>query len=211
MASEQEKAFEHYRNSIEDPKAIPIDAIHIDLKENSFRLLAADMTVAILTFQSPALRLYLETLPSHLMNLFADDIAESELQPSTLVEELKAANAPSTIVLAGKIKGAVKPGKLDRSGRPTAWSKFAAHWREEREARMLLATYHGWTAEVALSLQPDSSITAQGYYHQPNQPNRLGSFSVIALHQWPGKPEEPTDVQRSTPTGSHRQFRLPRK
>jgi len=63
-----------------------------------------------------------------------------------------------------------------------------------------LATFHRHTAAIALGLARNDQVTVEGYLHPASDPSgkRLDTFSVIAIHSYPGKPERgPRDRRAS--------------
>jgi len=91
-------------------------------------------------------------------------------------------------IYTGKIKGYVRAGRPDGSGKPTAWARVAVHEDGVEEAKMLSTSFHRHTADIALRLQPDSQITMQGYLHKNDDPEKMDSFRVFHLIDYPGKP-----------------------
>jgi hypothetical protein len=87
-----------------------------------------------------------------------------------------------TITLTGKLKSQPKPGKPDRSGKPTAYADFAAHVEGEKAAHYYVATFHRHTKDIALKLPKEAQITVNDY------PQRKDTFSVVNVVDYPGKP-----------------------
>jgi hypothetical protein len=93
-----------------------------------------------------------------------------------------------TITLSGKLKSQPKPGKLDRSGKPTAYADFAAHVKGEKEAHYYVATFHRHTRNIASKLPKEAQITVMGYPHPSKSPKHKDTFSVVNIVEYPGKP-----------------------
>jgi hypothetical protein len=108
------------------------------------------------------------------------------------------ARAKETFTLTGRIKGAgrdkppVVEGRPDGRGRPTAWTRFAAHQEGSDEAWLLSTTFHGGATRIALGLQLNDQITAVGYIRRaaepkPGEQRRMDQYSVFHMPNHPGK------------------------
>jgi hypothetical protein len=169
----------------------PVTAIHLDLKARSLTVEAADEPVAKFTlaghgliFEDP--RAAAPRLPSAVE---ATGEAQSlPVQEVATPEAAESAERESTVVVSGRLRSAPKAGKVDRRGKPTAWARFAAHEEERDQAHMYLATFHRHTAEIALSLRRGAALTVQGYPHPSHDPQKMDTFSVINLVDYPDKP-----------------------
>lgn len=93
-----------------------------------------------------------------------------------------------TVTLTGRLKSTPKPGRTDRSGKPTAWARVAVHDEGQDEPHLYLATFHRHTAPIALGLKAGAQITVEGYPHVSTDPKRSDTLSVITMPQYPGKP-----------------------
>jgi hypothetical protein len=93
-----------------------------------------------------------------------------------------------TATLTGKLKSKPKPGRNDRSNKPTAYADFAAHVEGEEKAHYYKATFHRRTRDIALKLPAEAQITVFGYPHPRNSPRSTDTFSVVNLVDYPGKP-----------------------
>jgi hypothetical protein len=110
--------------------------------------------------------------------------ASPELTPAEPVEEKE-----STVTLSGRLKSVPKEGRVDGSGFPTAWARFAAHQEGSNQAHMYLATFHRKSREIALGLKPDAHIIVECYPpHPANEPGKSDTLSVIHIINYPGKP-----------------------
>jgi hypothetical protein len=98
--------------------------------------------------------------------------------------------APTTII-PGKLQNQPVEGRPDRHGKPTAYGRLLGHLEGEEGATLLSTSFHGKTREIALALTAGSRITAQGYLHRSADPDRLSSFSVVHLLEYPGKTPKP--------------------
>jgi hypothetical protein len=123
--------------------------------------------------------------------------AESEAGPETQERTEAAASAQRpagkekkgpTHVIPGSLQTKPVEGKLDRNQKPTAYARMLGHVDGEEGAVLLSTSFHGRTREIALGLPPGSHLTAQGYLHRSSDPERMSTFSVIHLLQYPGKP-----------------------
>jgi hypothetical protein len=94
----------------------------------------------------------------------------------------------STVTVTGRLKTRAKEGRADRSGKPTAWAKLAAHEEGQEAAHMYSATFHRHTARIALALEHDAQVTVQGYVRPSANPNRMDALSVFNIVAYPGKP-----------------------
>jgi hypothetical protein len=165
---------------------IPFTDIHINLADQTITLKKEEEVVATLVFagklpasgviffgnQKPAL----EDSP------FTED-AETPVSPTSPAKEKE-----KPITLSGKLKSLPKPGKPDRSGKPTAFADFAAHVDGEDKAHDFVATFHRHTRDIAAKLSTEAQITVTGYPHPSNTPKRKDTFSVVNIVEYPGKP-----------------------
>jgi len=98
-----------------------------------------------------------------------------------------------TLTFTGTIKGQVREGRPDKSGKKTAWARVAIHEEGNDQAKMLSMTFHRHTANLALALPADAQITAQGHLRPSRDPIRMDSFYVFNLVNYPGKPPRQQD------------------
>ena len=112
---------------------------------------------------------------------------EAESAPAT------EATRDSTVTVTGRLKTRAKEGRPDRSGKPTAWAKLAAHEEGQDAAHMYSATFHRHTARIALALEQDAQVTVQGYVRPSNNPTRMDALSVFNVVAYPGKPAREAD------------------
>jgi hypothetical protein len=96
----------------------------------------------------------------------------------------------TTVTVSGKLKSKPQEGKPDSKGNPTAWSRMAVHEDGRKDAHLYIATFHRHTTAIALGLEQDATVTIEGYPHPSRQKGRMDTFSVIALHKYPGMPEK---------------------
>lgn len=94
----------------------------------------------------------------------------------------------ATVTVTGRLKTRAKEGRPDRSGKPTAWAKLAAHEEGQEAAHLYSATFHRHTARIALALEQDAQVTVQGYVRPSSNPNRMDALSVFNIVAYPGKP-----------------------
>jgi hypothetical protein len=157
----------------------PLRHIHVDLENWSIVLEGADGRAISFT-PSLLLQRLLSPTPTDLAPASVDDSSQNpEKNP--------------TITLAGKLKSLPKEGRPDGSGLPTAWARFAAHEEGASQAHMYLATFHRRARELALGLKPESQLIVEGFAHPASSPDKLDTFSVIHIINYPGKPAPQKD------------------
>ena len=174
-----------YMSKEQKGRGIPITAIHIDLKARCITFAAEEQTVAKLTlapegviFFQPGHKLeHVEALPATIDPGQPVPEAESGVKET----ELRA-------TVTGRLKVKPRPGRPDRSGKPTAFARFAAHEEGQDKAHDYIATFHRHTTRIALGLAKDAQITVDGYPHPSTSEKRLDTLSVINIVNYPGKP-----------------------
>ena len=117
--------------------------------------------------------------------------AEAEAAPEPQAQESPQSTSKGkspTTVIPGTLHSKPVEGKLDRNKKPTAYARMLGHLEGEEGAVLLSTSFHGRTREIALGLPEGAHITAQGYLHRSSDPERLSTFSVIHLLNYPGKP-----------------------
>ena len=156
---------------------IRLSGIHVDLENKRVELEAAGKPFAeidfsgfpeTVVFQAPR---DLPTLPLPALEAVASDEKEAG------------------VTLTGRLKTKPRPGRPDSKGKPTAWARFAAHQVGEDEAHMYSASFHRHTAQIALELSAEDRLTVQGYPHPSEDPNRMDTFNVFNIIDYPGKEE----------------------
>jgi hypothetical protein len=157
--------------------------IHINLTDQTITLKKEEEVVATLVFEGK--------LPAAGIIFFGNQ--QPSLPDSPFDEEPEIPVSPATekektATLTGKLKSQPKPGKADRSGKPTAYADFAAHVAGEEAAHYYKATFHRHTREIALKLPKEAPITVTGYPHPSTTPKRKDTLSVINIVEYPGKP-----------------------
>jgi hypothetical protein len=169
---------------------IPFTDIHINLTEQTITLKKEEEVVATLVFAGKLPAAGVIFFPNQVQPLPAS--AEGLPQAIEPVSPSSASDAAKekekTITLSGKLKIKAQPGKLDRSGKPTAYADFAAHVEGEETAHDYVATFHRHTREIALKLPTEAPITVTGYPHPSDSPKRTDTFSVVNVVEYPGKP-----------------------
>jgi hypothetical protein len=176
-----------------EPTGIPFTDIHINLTDQTITLKKDEEVVATLVFEGklPAAGvIFFGSKPHALLDSPFDEEVEIPVSPAPLSGSLPAAakEREKTITLTGKLKSQPKLGKLDRSGKPTAYAEFAAHVEGEKAAHSFVATFHRHTREIALKLPTEAPITVTGYPHPSTTPKRKDTFSVVNIVDYPGKP-----------------------
>jgi hypothetical protein len=164
--------------------------IHINLTDQTIILKKEDAVVATLVFEGKLPAAGVIFFPNQGQTLPAG--AEAILQSTEPISPAPASTAAKerekTITLSGKLKSQPKPGKPDRSGKPTAYADFAAHVDGEEKAHDFVATFHRHTRDIAAKLPKEAPITVTGYPHPSNSPQRKDTFSVVNIVEYPGKP-----------------------
>lgn len=166
---------------------VPLTSIYIDLQGRS------------LTFTTENQATKLTLTPAGIVYQHLIGAALTERSVERLVEEMEdeasdatASEREPTVTLSGRLKSKPRQGRADGQGNPTAWARFAAHETGRQEAHFYLATFHRYTADIALQLPPDAAITVQGYPHPSQQRGRLDTLSVVNIVRYPGKPNRST-------------------
>jgi hypothetical protein len=108
-------------------------------------------------------------------------------QPEQAPVPAPAAPKPQTVTVTGRIKSEPRNGRPDGQGNATTWCKLAAHSDDRDGAHMLSCTFHRHTAKIALQFEEGDQVTVSGYLRESDDPNRMDSFSVFALVNYPGK------------------------
>jgi len=118
----------------------------------------------------------------------AEEVPAGPEQADALAPEVTETERPRPVTLKGKLKSKPKEGRQDRTGKPTAWARFAAHEEDRDDAHLYSTTFHRHTADIALKLDKDAPLTVQGYPHEQDDPKskRLDTLSVINLLDYPG-------------------------
>lgn len=158
--------------------------IHINLSEQVVTLEGEDGQTAQYSF-APAGVLFAakqeaQQLPAERAEPAALPAAESE--NATRQEK----EAKTTLI--GRLNGRPQEGRVDRSGKPTAWVRLAAHPVGEEDWGLYLATFHRHTARIALGLASGTPLTVEGYLHPRSSPTRMDSISVVNILDYEGKP-----------------------
>jgi hypothetical protein len=175
-----------------EPTGIPFTDIHINLTDQTITLKKEAEVVATLVFEGklPAAGvIFLGNQPQPLLDSPFDEEPEVPVSPASPTSATDAAKErEKTVTLTGKLKSQPKPGRNDRSGKPTAYADFAAHVEGEKDAHYYVATFHRHTKDIALKLPKEAPITVTGYPHPTNSEKRKDTLSVINIVDYPGKP-----------------------
>jgi hypothetical protein len=195
MAKEAEAKSEEVRlPDLAEGIGISFTDIHINLTEQTITLKKEDAVVATLIFEGRLPAEGVIFFPSQGQPLPVTTEATSAV-PEALPQAIEPVSPASpakerekTITLSGKLKSQPKPGKPDRSGKPTAFADFAAHVDGEEKAHDYIATFHRHTRDIAAKLPKEAPITVIGYPHPSHSPKRKDTFSVVNIVDYPGKP-----------------------
>jgi hypothetical protein len=173
----------------EPSEPTPVEAIHYYPKTRSLVIEVAGGPLFALV-QTPE-GIFYELIKAHtrrsVERLEPEPAAQDAPRPAPAKEK-----APTTII-PGKLQNQPVEGRPDRHGKPTAYARLLGHLEGEEGATLLSTSFHGKTRDIALVLAPGSRITAQGYLHRSSDPDRLSSFSVVHLLEYPGKVRRLTD------------------
>ncbi len=165
----------------QEHNASPIKRLHVDLIEQIGVAVAVDGRA--ISFP----------LPRFLQQLYPAGLAEAVDTPALLPGEPQAPGPTGEqprqpgLVMTGRLKSKPHEGNLDGRGRPTATATLAAHQEGSDSAQMVFAIFHGATTAIALSLEEDAQITAEGYFHPKTRDDRKDSLDIYKLHSYPGK------------------------
>jgi hypothetical protein len=167
----------------------------LDLTEGVVSLFGnrGDDLIRFRFFLPPGLQALLGTHPlteRSVERLLRDDSEPTEAPRPTSPPAAATSKVP-TVVLPGRLQTTPKEGRADRQQKPTALAQLLAHLDGQDGATLLSTSFHGKAREIALTLQQGDHLTAQGYLHlrAADAPDdRLSTFSVIHLIQYPGKP-----------------------
>jgi hypothetical protein len=168
---------------------IPFTDIHINLTDQTIVLKKEDEVIATLVFEGKMPTegvIFFGSQPQALPDSPFDAEAETPASPASASDAAK--EREKTATLTGRLKSKPKPGKNDRSGKPTAYADFAAHVEGEEEVHYYKTTFHRRTRDIALKLPAEAQITVFGYPHPRNSPRSTDTFSVVNLVDYPGKP-----------------------
>lgn len=181
----------------ESEQSVPVDSIHIDIRDHSITFEGRKGIIARLLFSDAV---YFQTpTESPPEALISPD--EGESSPQTLEDEasavVEATALPETaqpVVLSGRLKSQPREGRPDSRGRPTAWTRLAVHEDDRPDAHLYSATFHRGSARIALRLAADAAITVEGYPHLSSDPSagRLDTLSVFRVLDYPDKPKKRT-------------------
>jgi hypothetical protein len=162
-----------------------IKSFHIDFE-------AGHIEVAFLDGQTLKRRIVPEDPVQHAVEESKrDDVVKPEETPQLQTEAQKTFTLTGRIKGAGKDKAPVVEGRPDGKGNPTAWTRLAAHFEGEEEAKMLSTTFHRAATRIALGLSLNDQITVSGYLRPSQTEGRMDSFSVYHLVDWPGRNPKP--------------------
>lgn len=172
------------------PEPLRINGVFLDFQHATISLLGAS-GVVLIRFQATGLAQFKPTIEG--LEQFVTGERSTPLVPGDQVAEpLDVAAKAPTLVLSGVLKSTPRPGRQDRSGKPTVWAKAAMHQDGTDSAALMLLTFHRHTTMIAASLVEGSAIVAEGYRHAPASTAKLPTFSVFNLLQYPGKPQQPS-------------------
>jgi hypothetical protein len=168
---------------------IPFTDIHINLTDQTIILKKEEEVVATLVFEGklPAEGvIFFPNKPQALPDSPFDEEGEAPVSPTSASDAAK--EREETATLSGRLKSKPKPGRNDRSGKPTAYAAFAAHVDGEEKAHDYKATFHRHTRNIALKLPVEAQITVFGYPHPRESDKSTDTFSVVNIVDYPGKP-----------------------
>ncbi len=160
---------------------ISIFAIHFNIKERSLEFEDENGEMTKLTFPSSGTIYFTRPQdPTKEQVPPVEHPAQQDQPELTLAVERE-----KTTTFTGKLKTKPKQGRVDGSGHPTAWARFAAHVEGEKDAHVFSATFHRAAAKAALNLNKEDQIVVDGYPHIYNNPKRLDTLSVVHVVSYP--------------------------
>lgn len=178
-------------NMSREQEEIPIFAIHFNLTDRSLEFEDEDGKAIKLAFPSSGTIYF--TRPDNDKEALEEQTPiqeapglQSQQEPQLPVERGK------TSTFTGKLMTKPKQGRIDGSGHPTAWARFAAHVEGEKKAHIFMATFHRAAANAALNLNKDDQIIVDGYPHKSTNPKRSDTLSVVHVVSVPRKKRSET-------------------
>jgi hypothetical protein len=179
-------------SSERQPKDIRLTGIHIDLIDQVVTLEAQDGRKARLSFGQPTTLFETHPRPPTEADTPDELVSDDESgwsEPDSVRQ--RSPEQQQTVVLNGQLRTQPKAGRPDRQGRPTAWARLAVSEEGAELAHLYTATFYRATTAIALRLSKGSQLTVEGYPHAGDATKkRLDTLSVIALHEYPGRPNK---------------------
>jgi hypothetical protein len=177
----------------QQPDPQRLRSIKLDLEKRYLQVESSDATILRLSLTPQGIAWELLQPPTITTARAVDKLADAtdeadQAETSTLGKE-----KTPTQTFTGKVKGQVREGRPDSSGKKTAWARVAVHEEDQEQAKMLSVTFHRHTANLALALPAEAQITAQGYLRPSEDPTRMDSFYVFNLVNYPGKTSKSQD------------------
>lgn len=167
-----------------------LETVIVDLRTSAVEIQAEGGTRLRFTYTPRGVLMQL-TLGTTAAPLVSDDVVGPPLTDDSADAPTQTSAAPKAKspaeVLSGKLQTKPAQGRPDGRGNPTAWARFLAHREDHDGAVLISATFHNRTTSIALGLDAGDGITAQGYYHPNRDPQRLATFSIFHLMNYPGK------------------------
>jgi hypothetical protein len=117
--------------------------VHYNLTEQTVTFKKEDEVVATIVFEGklPAAGvIFFGSHPQVLLDSPFDEEREEPVSPPSAPKERE-----ETATLTGRLKSKPKPGRNDRSGKPTAYADFAAHVEGEKDVHYYKATKRRFT------------------------------------------------------------------
>jgi len=171
------------------PKDIRLTGIHIDLLDHIVTLEAQDGRKAKLSFAQPT-TLFQRSIPPTEPDTADELVDDSDSSwPESDAAPQESREKQRTVVLLGRLQTKPKAGRPDRQGRPTAWARLAVEEEDAGQAHLYSATFYRASTAIAVALPRGAQVTLEGYPRAGDAAKkRLDTLSVIALHEYPGKP-----------------------
>src|SRR5947209_7274227 len=165
----------------QQPNPQRLRSIKLDLEKRYLQIESTDATAVRLTLSPQGIVWELIQPPLQSPTITTARTVDRLVEATEPEAPAEAQEKEPIQTFTGKIKGQVREGRPDRSGKKTAWARVAVHEEGNDQARMLSCSFHRHTANLALTLPADAQITAQGYLRPSEDASRMDSFHIFNL------------------------------
>jgi hypothetical protein len=176
-----------------EPHLQRLRSIKLDLEKRYLQVESTDATILRLSLTPQGIAWELLQPPTITTARVVEHLVETAEGEAPTPTPADSKEKPTVYTYTGKLKGQVREGRPDASGRKTSWGRLAVHEEGQEQARMLSATFTRHTANLALTLPTDAQITAQGYIRPSEDPTRMDSYYIFNLVNYPGKERREAD------------------